>query len=158
MSAFKSFSTWAATSTVAHVAFGFLAMGGWAVFANRAHPLPDALQAGFVQGVISGSLTLVLKKALEWMNVRLSGAAFGELRQAPPDASLSLSKGSERRLVALILPPVVTAATILAILVGAHTLAGTPEILATIAVPFTVSTSYACLYNWKLVRERRANG
>lgn len=133
MSAFQSFRAWAATSTVAHVGFGFLAMGAWAVFANRAHPLPQALLAGFVQGLISGTLTLFLKKGLEWMNVRLVGRA------------------------ALIVPPLITAVTILAILVGVHTLAGTPEIAATIAVPFTVSTTYAFVYNYGLWRKRGAS-
>jgi hypothetical protein len=132
MSAFQSFRQWAAGSTVAHVAFGFLAMGAWAVFANRDHAIGQALLSGLVQGTISGLLTLGLKKFLEWFNAKLTGAA------------------------ALILPPLITAATILAILVTAHTLAGTPEIAATIAVPFTVSTSYAILYNLSLWR--RANG
>lgn len=132
MSAFKSVREWMATSTVAHVGFAFIAMGAWAVFANRAHPLPAALLAGLVQGAISALLTLVLKKFLEWVNARLRGLA------------------------ALIVPPLITAASILIILVTAHTLAGTPEILATIAVPFTVSTSYAFIYNWGLWR--RANG
>jgi hypothetical protein len=50
------------------------------------------------------------------------------------------------------LPPLITATAIAAILVTAHTLAGTPEILATIAVPLTVSTSYAILYNLRLWR------
>lgn len=126
----KALWDWAARSTAVHVAFGFLAMGGWAVFANRYHPLADALQAGLVQGTISGLLTLVLKKALEWIN-----AKFGDAR-----------------LPALIGPPFLTAATILAILIGAHTLAGTPEVAATIAVPFTVSTIYACIYNYSLWR------
>jgi hypothetical protein len=143
MSAFKSFSTWAATSTVAHVAFGFLAMGGWAVFANRDHPLGEALQAGLVQGIISGSLTLVLKKALERMNTYFM--------RAP-----SSDEGIGRGMAALIVPPLITAATILAILISVHTLAGTPEIAATIAVPFSVSTLYACLYNLRLWRA--ANG
>lgn len=132
MSAFKSVREWMATSTVAHVGFAFIAMGGWAVFANRAHPLPEALLAGLVQGTISALLTLVLKKFLEWVSARLRGLA------------------------ALIVPPLITAASILTILVTAHTLAGTPEILATIAVPFMVSTSYAIIYNWGLWR--RANG
>ncbi len=131
MSAWKAVREWAATSTLAHVAFGFLAMGGWAVFANRDHALGQALLSGLVQGTISGLLTLGLKKFLEWFNERLSG------------------------LNAAMLPPTVTATAILAILVTAHTLARTPEIATTIAVPFTVSTSYAILYNWGLWRRRR---
>lgn len=143
MSAFQTFRAWAATSTVAHVGFGFLAMGAWAVFANRNHPLPDALLAGLVQGTISGLLTLVLKKALEHMS-----AYF--LRAPASD------EGFGRALAALIVPPLVTASSILFILVTAHTLAGTPEVAATIAVPFTVSTTYAIIYNLGLWR--RAHG
>ncbi len=132
MSETKSFREQMASNTLVHVAFGFLAMGAWAVFANRAHPLPQALLAGLVQGTISGLLTLVLKKFLEWFNARLKGVP------------------------ALVLPPLVTASAIATILTTAHTLAGTPEILATIAVPFTVSTTYAILYNLRLWRA--ANG
>ncbi|MEZ5961648.1 MAG: hypothetical protein R3C30_14680 [Hyphomonadaceae bacterium] len=128
MSEAKSFRETLAQNTFVHVAFGFLAMGAWAVFANRAHPLPEALLAGLVQGTISGLLTLFLKKFLEWFNARLKGG------------------------IALVLPPLVTATAIATILVTAHTLAGTPEVLATIAVPFTVSTSYAILYNLRLWR------
>lgn len=128
MSAFQSLRQWAATSTVAHVGFAFVVMGGWAVFANRDHPLPQALLSGAVQGTISALLTLGLKKFLEWFIARLSGWA------------------------ALIVPPVITSASILAILVSAHTLAGTPEIVATIAFPFAVSTTYAIIYNLGLWR------
>ncbi len=130
MSPWKAVRDWMATSTIAHVGFAFLAMGAWAVFANRAHALPQALLAGLVQGSISGLITLGLKKFLEWFNARLLG------------------------LLALIAPPLITAATILALLTSAHTLAGTPEIFATIAVPFMVSTSYAIVYNWGLWRRR----
>jgi hypothetical protein len=121
-----------AASTAAHMAFAFVALGGWAMFANRAHALPEMLRAGLVQGAISCVLTFPLKKFLEWFNPKLSGAA------------------------AMVVPPVITASSIAGILVGAHTLAGTPEVVATIAVPFTVSTSYAIFYNLRLCRERRA--
>jgi hypothetical protein len=143
MSTFKDAREWTARSTFAHVAFGFLAMGAWAMFANRHHPFEQALVASLVQGTISGLLTLVLKKGLEHMS-----AMFFRARQS--------DEGIGRRLAALIVPPIVTAASILTILVAAHTLAGTPEIAATIAVPFTVSTSYAILYNLRLWRD--ANG
>jgi hypothetical protein len=150
MSALRAAREWMAGSTVAHVAFGFLAMGAWAVFANRNHPLPDALLAGLVQGTISGLLTLVLKKALEWMSGFMGRRR--PRRHAPPPAG----EGAGGPYLSLLAPPIVTASSILAILVGAHTLAGTPEILATIAVPFTVSTTYAILYNLRLWRD--ANG
>jgi len=130
MSAFKAIREWMASSTLAHVGFAFLAMGGWAWFANRGHAFPTPLWAGLVQGTISALLTLGLKKFLEWFSAKLGGS------------------------VALVLPPLVTAASILTILISAHTLAGTPEIWATIAVPFSISTPYAALYNWRLWRQR----
>ena len=128
------------SNTAVHVAFGFFAMGAWAMFANRAHPHDQMFVAGLVQGAISGLLTLVLKKALERMNTMF-------LRAPPSD------EGIGRRMAALIVPPIITAASILAVLTTAHKLAGTPEIAATIAVPFTVSTTYAILYNLRLWRE-----
>jgi hypothetical protein len=137
MSAPQDFRTWAANSTIAHVAFGFLMMGGWALFANRHHPLPQALLSGVVQGAISGALTLFLKKGLEQMN-----AMFRTARSSDENIG--------KNLAALIAPPIITATLIFIILISAHTLAGTPEIAATIAVPFTVSTSYAVLYNYGL--------
>ena len=139
MSEAKSFREQMASNTFVHVAFGFIAMGAWAVFANRAHPLPQALLSGLVQGTISGTLTLFLKKGLERMS-----AMFFKARQS--------DEGQGRYIAALFVPPLVTATAIGAILFTAHTLAGTPEILATIAVPFTVSTTYAILYNLRLWR------
>ena len=61
-------------------------------------------------------------------------------------------EGQGRNVAALIVPPVITAASILAILFTAHTLAGTPEVGATISFPFAVSTTYAILYNLRLWR------
>ncbi|MCX7356896.1 MAG: hypothetical protein NT015_01920 [Alphaproteobacteria bacterium] len=137
MSEAKSFREQMASNTFVHVAFGFIAMGAWAVFANRAHPLPQALLAGFVQGTISGTLTLFLKKGLERMSAMFFRASNHE---------------GGRDVAALLVPPLITATAIGTILFTAHTLAGTPEMLATIAVPFTVSTSYAILYNLRLWR------
>lgn len=113
-----------------HVAFAFLAMGGWAVFANRGHGLDHALPPGLIQGAISGAITFFLKRFLEAMSGRLSGPA------------------------AFLLPPAISTATILALLYAVHTLAGTPEVWATIAVPFAVSTTYAFIYTALIVRGR----
>jgi len=139
MSAFQSFRAWAAESTVFHVAFGFVLMGGWAMFANRGHPLPNVLLAGLVQGAISGTLTLFLKKGLERMS-----AMFFNARQS--------DEGQGRYIAALFVPPIITAACIFTILFTAHTLAHTPEVAATISFPFAVSTTYAILYNLRLWR------
>lgn len=139
MSTSRDFRAKMGASTVVHVAFAFLLMGGWAMFANRAHPLPEALQAGVIQGTLSSILTLCLKKFLEWM----SGLFF----RAPAS-----DEGVGKPLAALIVPPIITASAILGVLFTAHTLAGTPEVGATIAFPFAVSTTYAIIYNsslWK---------
>ena len=77
MSALKRLTAWGASSTPLHVGFAFLAMGAWATFANRNHPLPDALLAGLVQGAASGLITFTLKKALERMS-----AMFFRARQS----------------------------------------------------------------------------
>lgn len=113
-------------STPLHVAFGFLAMGAWAAFANRAHGPATLIGAFLVQGALSGTLTLLLKRGLEWGQARLAGLA-GRL-----------------------IPPVVSCLSIAAVLTGAHALAGTPEILTTIALPWSVSTLYGFVYAWSL--------
>ena len=114
-----------------HVLFAFLAMGGWAMFANRGHPPAEMLRAGLVQGLLSAALTFGIKRGLEALHRRMSGLA------------------------ALLAPPLISCVTVLALLVGAHALAGTPEIWATIAVPFTVSTIYAFVYTAGLDRGAR---
>lgn len=142
MSSFAEFRAAASKSTVVHIAFAFILLGGWATFANRVHPLDQALRAGLVQGAISGTLTLFLKKGLERMS-----AMFMKARQA--------DEGIGRNFAALLVPPVITATTLTTILFTIHTLAGTPEVLPTIAVPLLVSTSYAIIYNtnlWKAAR------
>ena len=119
-------------SSIIHVAFAFLAMGSWAAFANRAHPMPAPLQAGLLQGAISATITLVLKRAIEYLASRFSG------------------------LTALLAPPVIAGLVSASQLTMLHTLSGTPEILKTIVVPLSVATSYAALYNYSLWRIRKA--
>lgn len=120
-----------ARSSALHVGFACVAMGAWAAFANRAHPLGDMVLAGLVQGLLSGAITLVLKRSLEAMAARVSGPA------------------------AFVLPPLVTCVVVLAVLLTAHRLAGTPEVWATIAVPYAVSSVYAWIYNAGLVNSGR---
>lgn len=105
-----------------HIAVAFLAMGGWAVLANRAHPMPQPLVAGVVQGALSGAITFVLKRMIEAVAQRFSGVA------------------------GIVLPPLIAVALSLAILVTIHSLAGTPEIAATIALPLSVTALYSTLY------------
>jgi hypothetical protein len=119
-------------SSVVHVGFAFLAMGSWAVFANRAHPMPAPLLAGLIQGMLSAGITLILKRGIEGLARRFSGLA------------------------ALLAPPAIASLVSASLLTAIHTLGGTPEIARTIAVPLTVATSYAALYNLSLWRSRKA--
>ncbi|HEY0648600.1 hypothetical protein [Phenylobacterium sp.] len=117
-----------ARSGAVHGAVAFLAMGAWAAFANRGHGPGAMALAGVVQGAISCVITLILKRSLEAMFARLSGPA------------------------AVLVPPLVTMAVVLAVLVTIHRLAGTPEVWTTIAVPYTVSSAYAWIYTATLAR------
>lgn len=119
-------------SSAFHMAFGFVLMGGWAVFANRAHGLAESWLPALAQGTVSALLTGIIKKVIEWLDGRIAGP------------------------LAYIVPPLVTASSILATLFALHTLIGTPEVAATIAFPWSVSTLYAIVYNAGLVRARRA--
>ena len=118
-----------ARSSAAHVAFGFVAMGGWAVFANRHHPMPAPLVAGAVQGVITATIT----GAMKWIMDRVHGAT----------ASVPLA------VLAACAASLVTITTL-------HTLAGTPELWATISVPWSIGVVYATLYTLTLHRTRKA--
>ena len=119
-----------AKSTVVHVGFAFLAMGGWTLWANHDHGLAAAWPAALAQGLMSGAITLALKRALEAMVARLPGTA------------------------GYLIPPTVTAATILGVLAAVHRLIGTPEIARTIVVPWSVSTLYAIVYTGAVARGR----
>ncbi len=115
-----------AGSSIVHVLFAFLAMGSWAVFANRMHPMPRPLISGIVQGVLSGCLTLFLKSAVEALSRRFAG------------------------FTRLWVPPLIACLGSATILIVIHALSGTPEILKTIAVPLLVSSSYAAIYNYSI--------
>ena len=121
-----------AASGVTHVLFAFVAMGGWAYFANSGHPMPKPLVAGLVQGTMSACLTLFLKTTID----RLAGMMT--------------------RPLSLWAPPAVACTASAAILATIHKIAGTPEILTTIAVPLLVATSYGFIYNF--ARRRSVHG
>ena len=117
-------------SSALHMAVAFCGMGAWAAFANRAHDMPAPLIAGLVQGALSALLTLVMKRMTETASARLTGPA------------------------GLILPPALAICLSLAVLVTLHRLAGTPEIMATIALPLTATTIYSVSYSLALWRNR----
>ena len=122
---------WAGSGTV-HVLFAFLAMGGWAVFANRAHAVPQPLYSGFLQGALSACLTLFLKSAIDALSRRFTG------------------------ITRFWVPPLIACLGSASLLTALHALIGTPEIAKTIAVPLLVSTSYASIYNYSLSGKRGA--
>lgn len=109
-----------------HFAVAFLAMGSWAAFSNRYHPMPAPLTAAVIQGVVSGAITLALKSVVEHLARRFSGWA------------------------ALLAPPVIACVLSAVIALTMHRLGGTPEIGRTIAPPLTISTTYAALYSLAL--------
>lgn len=118
-----------AASGRVHVAFAFVAMGGWAVFANRVHPMPRPLLSGIVQGAVSALLTLCLKSIIDALSRRFSGG------------------------LRFWVPPLLACLVTTGILLAIHAMAGTPEILPTIAMPLFVSTSYAVVYSGSIFRQ-----
>ncbi|WP_299782024.1 hypothetical protein [uncultured Roseobacter sp.] len=115
-------------SKAVHGLGGFMLMGGWAFFANRAHEMPAPLVAGIVQGLLTASITLFLKRTIESIFHRTAGW------------------------LRIVLPPLAAFLISLVLLTLIHRLAGTPALLATISVPLTVSTLYAFLYTITLSR------
>ncbi|NSX53966.1 hypothetical protein [Parasulfitobacter algicola] len=115
-----------AGKTALHMLVGFLLMGGWALIANRHHPMPAPLIAGLLQGVLSACITFVMKIMLEKLVFSLNGY------------------------VALIIPPMIAALISVSVLSILHTLAKTPEVLATIIFPVTVATVYSVTYTYSI--------
>ncbi len=113
-----------------HVTVAAVVMGSWAAYANLSHGWEEALSAGLLQASISGTITYFLKTALEAIGARIPGRH------------------------GLWLPPTIACSGSFAVLVTLHSLAGTPEIIATIALPFTVASSYGWIYNAALWRAR----
>lgn len=118
--------------TWVHMVIGALLMGGWAAFANHAHPMPAPLIAGVVQGLLSALLTAYLKAAVEYLGKRIGG--FWRF----------------------ILPPLIAVTGSGILLYIMHSLAGTPEIWATLSVPLAVSGSYVFIWNLLQQRQERA--
>ena len=118
---------------VVHVGVAFLLMGSWALYANWQHPMPKPVVAGLVQGALSGVITYALKRALDGL------------------------RGRMRRGLGWWLPPLIACALSLCLLVSAHLAAGTPELLRTISVPFSVASLYAVTYNLIMWRNEIAS-
>lgn len=121
-----------AKSSFVHVLFAFLIMGTWAYYANSNHPWPKPLIAGVVQGLISASITFVVKRTVEIVSAALNGFA------------------------ALVLPAMAASMVSFICLVGIHTLVGTPEVWLTIALPFAAALLYVSSYSFALWKSARA--
>jgi len=121
-----------AHSNASHALGAFCAMGGWAFFANSGHAVEDAGTAAVLQGVLSACITLTLKTIIEHLAPRFAGTA------------------------ALWAPPLLAACLSATLLTTLHALSGTPELLLTVALPLTVATAYAAVYNFSLWKLRRA--
>lgn len=119
-------------NSAVHMAVAFVAMGGWAAYVNSAYPMPAPLLAALSQGMASAVITLFLKRMIEFIGTALNGLA------------------------ALFVPPFAAALCSLVILLTIHTLSQTPDILATISLPLSVTTVYACAYNF--FNWRRSDG
>ena len=121
---------WAvARHRLTHIAFAFCVLGGWAVWANRAHAMPAPLIAGLVQGLISATITIALQRLI----TATYGATHSPLATIGAAACFSLVTIS-----------------------GIHWLSGTPEILATIILPWLVGVSYIILFTLGLHKGARA--
>ena len=105
----------------------FVLYGGWAFHANYDYGVDVRLRAGFVQGSATFVSTLVLTTAMEVVFRRCEpGRARFWITALGPQLAMTL------------------------VTIGVHTLAGTPEILATIAPPFVIGGIYAAVYTYKL--------
>lgn len=114
-------------SNVAHGVGGLLLMGTWAAFANRAYAWPAPALAFAVQGALTAGITLLLKRTVEAVVARYSERPW--------------------------LAPMVAAGISGSLLTITHLAAGTPAFWSTIAVPFTVATTYATIYTWRLASD-----
>lgn len=119
------------SATWFHVSFAFVAMGGWALWTNLSHGWSSASLAGGLQGLLSALLTLFLKRSVDWLRARLPASLA---YWAPPGIAGLCSAG---------------------LLASLHRLAGTPELLATLALPLTVSLSYVFIYNFVQTHQSR---
>ena len=114
-------------SDLTHGLGGLVLMGGWAAFANSAHPWPAPAIAFAVQGALTAGITLVLKRAVETVVARQPMRPW--------------------------LAPLAAAAISGSLLSIVHLAAGTPAFWETIIVPFSVATGYASVYTWRLFRD-----
>jgi len=118
-----------AASGITHVLFAFFAMGAWALFVNLDHGADRAFLAAMTQGSASALITALMKRSLDAMFRALGASPW---RRIAPWLATTAAAGSG--------------------LVAYHLATGTPNLLATISVPLSVSTTYAIIYTQLLAR------
>ena len=108
---------------------GFVVYGGWAYWANLSHGQAMGLRAGLLQGGYSFALTFFSTLLMEWLYRRCAGRPHARL--------LTIAS---------------TGVILLVVPVTLHMLAGTPEILMTIAPGFAIGMVYTATYVTALAR------
>jgi hypothetical protein len=110
---------------------GFLLWGGWGFFINSKVSFMNGITSGLVQGVFSFIATLIV---------------IGVLTK--------LFNFFDRALFKFIIPTLVMITALTFFSVVAHTLAGTPQILKTIAPNLTVSALFCAFTTYKLINAK----
>lgn len=98
---------------------GFLGYGSWGVLCNLAHGWEMGLRAGLVQGSLSFTITLVFNEGMEFIYKRL-----------------------KNKLASIL----ITCTGFISVSYMVNTLAGTPEVLATIAPGAVIGSVYVISY------------
>ncbi|MDF3031875.1 MAG: hypothetical protein K0R03_2433 [Moraxellaceae bacterium] len=114
-------------------AAAFVMWGAWAYWINRAHGHFAGLVAGVAQGAASFTITLIMAAAVTTLSRRLAG-----------------------RRGQFLLPPFLTVGCTTSALYTLHHLAGTPNILSTIAAPSSVALAYCLWLSFRLSRPTAA--
>lgn len=102
-----------------------LLQASWAAYANHAHGWQYSARAAVAQGASSFFMTFLITLVIE--------ALFSLFKNYPAP-------------LRLLLIFVLAVLTMLAMQIGVHLLAGTPELLLTIAPPATIGTGYCFFY------------
>jgi hypothetical protein len=113
----------------------FVLWGGWAYYINGGNANPASLKAAGVQGSASFVITLLMVRAVTWLHGRLSS---GTLQ--------------------VWLPSVITLSGTGSLLIAAHWLAGTPQILPTIAPALLVGGLFCLFTSHTLLQQESPHG
>jgi len=110
---------------------GLVLWGGWAFYVNSKVSLFSGISAGLVQGVFSFTAAFVVISA-----------------------TTKLYNYFDQRLLKLIIPTLVMVIVFFILMLSAHTVARTPEILKTILPNLALSTLFCSFTTYKLVNAK----